>query len=112
MALNVWSLTVSPAPTQSSDAPSDVPSEAPSRNVGGGSQTFDVRKFFNEPLEIRFDRLDLRLLQHHLTNPNAVGIRRFPPRQIAFVFRIPGKQSLTKAALPSRVERCCSNVVL
>ena len=42
-----------------------------------------ARKFRNKPLVIGNDGRDLSLLQHDLGDPDAVGVARVLPRQIA-----------------------------
>ena len=47
-----------------------------------------------ETLEVRNHRLDLRLLQHHLAEPHAIGRAIITPRQIARIGAKPNQQRI------------------
>ena len=70
----------------------------------GGGQSADIRQCDNEPLEVVADRGHLRLLQHDLADPDAVGVARLPPGQVAGMFGIPGKQPPAEQLLLGRRE--------
>lgn len=59
------------------------------RGVGGG---FDGGQLAHPALPIRYDRFDLRLLEHDLGNPDDIGIARTPPRKVAGICRKPTEQ--------------------
>ena len=60
--------------------------------VRAGCQRPDIGKRLQKARIIVLDRLDARLLKHDLGNPDAVGILRAPPGQIALVRRVPVEQ--------------------
>ncbi len=56
---------------------------------------------------LRHDARDLRLLQHHLGDEDAVGIARPAPRQVARRAAIPCAQPATELAERERIDCCC-----
>ena len=60
-------------------------------------QRCDVREFIQEIMIIRDDRIHPCLLQHDFRNPDAVGIARPAPRQIAFLFVVPVQQRFAES---------------
>ena len=47
-----------------------------------------------ESVEKGYHRGNLRLLQHHLTDPDAIGIAVAPPGKVALVSSEPAQQTL------------------
>jgi hypothetical protein len=63
------------------------------------------REAGDEPREVRHDRRHLRLLQHHLGEPDAVRIRtalREPPRQVAVARVVPGEEPAAQRGVAGR----------
>ena len=71
----------------------------------GISQLAHRGKCLEEVLEIGHHRGDLRLLQHHLADPDAIGIAVFPPGQVAAPAPEPFEQSLGFEGAESRKSR-------
>jgi hypothetical protein len=61
-------------------------------------QRLHTGKARHKALEMADDRLDARLLQHRLTDPDAVRIARATPRQIALHSAIPRQQGRLQCA--------------
>ena len=71
----------------------------------GGGQAFQSREAIEKSLVIRDNGSYARLLQHHFGKPDAVGVFRAPPRQVALVAVIPGKQGFDERRADCGAER-------
>src|SRR5437879_1079944 len=79
-----------------------VPELADVAGTGAG-KVFERRIALEELVILRYDAIDLGLLEHDLGHEHAVGIARAPPGKIAAVPRVPGQQSALKCAHDARV---------
>jgi len=70
----------------------------------GRRQGPHVRQARQEALVVGHDRLDARLLQHRLADPDRVGVARAPPGQVATLGAVPGQQR-TEQRAPQRGPR-------
>jgi hypothetical protein len=59
-------------------------------------QLLDGGKSLDETLKVGHDRLDGRLLQHDLADPDSIGISCPPPRQVARVTPVPAAKVASK----------------